>query len=150
MFVEIPNGDVSLKSVLVLEDEALVSMMVEDIVRDLGVETVHVLADVAAAKSLLEAVEVDCAILDVRVRDGDCSQIADMLLLRGTPLVFSTGSGADSLPMRHRHLPRISKPFADDDLGLLVLDAVAAARAARTEASMPGEPTRVASIWPTD
>ena len=129
MHVEIPNGDVALKSVLILEDEALVAMMMEDIVRELGVETVHVHADAAAAKELASTGDVDCAVLDVIVRDGDSAEIADILLLRGIPFAFSTGSGLDSLPERHRHLPILTKPFADDDLRMLLLDMVAATRA---------------------
>jgi CheY-like chemotaxis protein len=129
MIVEIPNGDVALRSVLILEDEALVSMMMEDVVRELGVENVHVVADAATAKHLAATADLDCAVLDVRVRDGDSSEVADILLLRGIPFVFSTGSGVDSLPERHRHLPLLTKPFADDELRLLLLDTVAATRA---------------------
>ena len=129
MLVEIPNGDVSLKSVLILEDEVLVSMMMEDLVRELGVETVHVAADAEAAKTVVSTADLDCAVLDVRVRDGNSAEVADMLLVRGIPFVFSTGSGLESLPERHRHLPLITKPFADDDLRMLLLDTVAANRA---------------------
>jgi len=128
MFIEIADGDVSLKSVLILEDEALVSMMMEDILRDLGVENVHVFADAASAKTLVSNAQLDCAVLDVQVRDGDSAEIADILLLRDIPFVFSTGSGTDALPRRHRHLPLITKPFADDDLRMLLLDTVAAKR----------------------
>jgi len=150
MFVEIPNGDVELRSVLVLEDEALVSLMMEDIVRDLGVETVHVLADAAPAKELATTADLDCAVLDVLLRDGDSAEVADILLLRDIPFVFSSGSGRDSLPERHRHLPILSKPFADDDLKLLLLDTVAARRAAERDKLLPAREPRVASFRPTD
>ena len=129
MLITIPNGDVALKSVLILEDEALVAMMMEDVVRELGVDTVHVLADASPAKELAATADLDCAVLDVVVRDGDSAEVADVLLLRGIPFVFSTGSGLDSLPERHRHLPILTKPFADDELKLLLLDMVAARRA---------------------
>jgi len=130
MLVEIQNGDVALKSVLILEDEALVSIMMEDIARDLGVKNIHVFADAAAAKELAKTAELDCAVLDVIVRDGNSTEVADVLMLRGIPFGFSTGSGLDALPERHHHLPMLPKPFADDDLRLLLLDMVAAKRAA--------------------
>jgi CheY-like chemotaxis protein len=138
MFVEIPNGDVGLKSVLILEDEAMLSMQMDDIVRDLGVETVHVASKAKAAKEVVATAKLDCAVLDVRVRDGDCAEVADMLMLRGVPFVFSTGMGIDSLPERHRHLPLIKKPFSDDELRVLLLDTVAATRALRHPGSAAG------------
>lgn len=128
MLVEIPNGDVSLKSVLILEDEVLVSMMMEDLMREIGVENVHVHADAEAARDFAKSADLDCAVLDVLVRGGDSAEVADILLLRGIPFIFSTGSGVESLPERHRHLPLITKPFADDDLRVLLLDTVAARR----------------------
>jgi CheY-like chemotaxis protein len=129
MHVEISDRDPRLRSVLILEDEGLVSMMIEAIVRELGCEDIHSFPDAAAALAFLADRDVDCAILDVQVRDGDTSHIADMLERRGIPFLFSTGSGTDGLADRHRQRPLITKPFADDDLKLLVLNTVAAARA---------------------
>jgi CheY-like chemotaxis protein len=129
MLVEIPNGDVSLKSILILEDEVLVSMMMEDIVRELGVGTLHACTNATDAKAIAMSADIDCAVLDVILKDGDSTEIADILTLRGIPFIFSTGSGVDSLPERHRQSPLITKPFADDDLRILVLDTVAANRA---------------------
>ena len=129
MLIDIPNGDVSLKSVLILEDEVLVSMMMEDVMREIGVETVHVCVDAGTAKAAAMTADLDCAVLDVILKDGNSAEVADILTLRDIPFIFSTGSGLDSLPERHRHLPLITKPFADDDLRLLLLDTVAAKRA---------------------
>jgi CheY-like chemotaxis protein len=128
MLIEISDGDTALRSALILEDEGLVSMMIEDIMRELGCDDIETFPTVDAARLALTARDYDCAILDVRLRDGDSSEIADMLAVRGIPFLFSTGSGLDGVPERHNARPVLTKPFADDDLKVKVLDTVAASR----------------------
>ncbi len=128
MQVVIANGDLALGSVLILEDEGLVAMMMEDAVRELGVERVEVCPDTASALALLAVQDFDCAILDVRLRDGSSGRVADELARRGIPFLFSTGSGLDGVAAAHRSRPLINKPFADEDFKQKVLDTVVARR----------------------
>jgi CheY-like chemotaxis protein len=122
MRVEISDGKTALRSVLVLEDEGLVSVLIEDLVRDLGAEDVQVFSEAAPAVEAASKTNFDCAILDVVLRDGDSSTVADILARRGIPFLFSTGSGPESVPERHRHRPTIIKPFPDGDLQTLLLE----------------------------
>lgn len=149
MFIEIAEGDVALRSVMILEDEALVAMMMESVLRDLGVENVAIFPDCAAARETASSGDIDCAILDLRVRDGTTTEVADILMLRGIPIIFSTGSLGEERSERHRHLPVITKPFSDDVLRLAVLDAVASRRGGGGQYGAHHDP-RVATISASD
>jgi CheY-like chemotaxis protein len=112
----------NLHSLLIIEDEGLVSMMIEDMARELGAEDLSVCSDVQNGLSLATSADIDCAVLDIRVRGGNTAQIADILAARGIPFMFSTGGGPDSLPVRHLHRPVISKPFSEDEFKTMLLD----------------------------
>jgi CheY-like chemotaxis protein len=128
MHIQIGEG---IHSVLIVEDEMIVAMLMEDIVRDLGVSEVHICPDAASALEVVETKHIDCAILDVRLRGGSSAPVADALAQKGIPFVFSSGSDAGALEDRHGDRPLISKPFLDDDLRLIVLDTWALSRAER-------------------
>ncbi|MEO6396793.1 MAG: response regulator [Devosia sp.] len=121
MQVQISDGDMAVRSVLIVEDEALVSILIEDLVRDLGATDVQIFGNAASALKAAEIGDFDVAVLDVLLADGDSREIADALARRGIPFLFSTGSGSDSLPERHRDRPMIIKPFPDGDLQALLL-----------------------------
>lgn len=109
----IPQG---FGTVLVLEDEALVSTMMEDLLLELGAARVVTCGSIRQAYEIVEAMPVDCAILDVWIGDDMCWQVADALSTRGVPFFFSSASGPESICERHRHRPLLSKPFSDQQL----------------------------------
>ncbi len=115
-----------LGNVLILEDEALVSLLMEDIVRNMGAEGVEIFSTTAAARSFAATGNVDCAILDLVVPDGTSEEIADILHSRGIPFLFSSGSSQEHLPPAHQARPLIPKPFSDEELRAGVLAAMAA------------------------
>lgn len=108
-------------SVLVLEDEGLVSLMVEDLLRDMGARVVDVFSAAADALQAATTRSYDCAVLDVIVRDGTSTKVADALHARGIPFVFSTAAGKDILEPRHRKVGVIDKPFEDEVLKAHIL-----------------------------
>ncbi len=128
MEIDISDGDTEIRSVLILEDEGLVAMLIEDLVRDLGAERIDVFTEVAPALEAASSGDYDCAILDVVLRDSDSGGVADVLAARGIPFLFSTGSARDALAERHRHRPLIVKPFPDGDLQTLLLQTMTEAR----------------------
>lgn len=119
MQIEIAEG---IRSVLIVEDEGLVAMMMEDLVRELGIRHVHICSDVASAIKLANTADIDCAVLDLWIRDGSSCCVADVLAARGIPFLFSTGTEADAIDNRHAHRPVLGKPFTDDDFQRLLLD----------------------------
>lgn len=120
MHIEIDEG---IRSVLIVEDEGLVALMMEDLVRELGIKDIHICSDVASALELVKTGGIDCAVLDLFVRDGSSVEVADLLADRGIPFLFSTGSTRDAVEHRHAHRPILGKPFTDDDFKTILLDA---------------------------
>jgi CheY-like chemotaxis protein len=79
---------------LVLEDEALVAMLIEDVLVDAGFEVVGPYGQAAKALTSLENRTVDAAILDVNLGGGERSySVANNLSERGVPYKFLTGYG---------------------------------------------------------
>jgi CheY-like chemotaxis protein len=100
----------------IVEDEALVSMLLEDMLADLGCIVVDTAARVGDAVDKAALVEADIAILDVNL-DGVVSySVADALLARGVAVIFSTGYVADALPPRFAAAPKLNKPFSPGEL----------------------------------
>ncbi|HVY52516.1 MAG TPA: response regulator [Devosia sp.] len=117
-------------SVLILEDEGLVSILLEEIVRDMGARVVDVFATAREALKALASASYDCAILDVLVRDGSSMQVADALVERRIPFIFSSGVGIDAVDARHQCHRLISKPFDDEVLRRHLCELLARPRAA--------------------
>jgi CheY-like chemotaxis protein len=125
MHIEIDEG---ISSVLIVEDEMIVAMLMEDLMRELGVRDVHICTDTASALDSIAQGKIDFAILDMQVQDGTTVPVADLLAERAIPFIFSSGSDVDALPSEHASRPMIGKPFHDDDLKLVVLDTWTLAR----------------------
>ena len=110
--------------VLVVEDEAAISMLLEDMLLDLGCEVVGPAGRLSAAGKLAETEAFDVAILDVNVAGEPVYPLADTLAAKGFTIVFSTGYGTSGIEERFRGRPVLQKPFAQGDLER-VLKAVA-------------------------
>jgi len=103
--------------VLIVEDELLVSMYIEQTVRELGYEVIGSAGTLADAKRLFEAAAFDVAILDVRLRQGELIYPAiDILRDRRIPFVFITGYGSDNLERQYGRHPILKKPFSQREL----------------------------------
>ena len=114
--VQTTSGKSGLR-VLIVEDELLVSMYIEQTVRDLGYEVIGSAGTLADAKRLFEAATFDVAILDVRLRQGELIYPAiDILRDRRIPFVFITGYGADGLERQYGRHPVLKKPFSQREL----------------------------------
>ncbi len=104
------------QSVLVVEDEALVAMLVEDALLDAGATVLGPVATVAEALALLERETPHVAVLDLNLAGETSTPVADALVARGIPFVVATGYGADGLPPGHDSVPVLAKPYDPDDL----------------------------------
>lgn len=103
------------KRVLVIEDEALIADMVEDMLTELGAIVVGPAGTVAKGLSLAENETIDAAVLDVNLRSERIDPIADKLRTRNIPFVFATGYGA-SLAAHAAGVPIIEKPYTAENL----------------------------------
>jgi CheY-like chemotaxis protein len=104
------------RRVLVVEDEILISMLLEDMLADLGHEVAGVVPRLGDALSAVQGGAFDVVILDVHLHGQTAYPVADALIERGRPFVFATGYGEGGLPEKYRNHPILTKPFAKDDL----------------------------------
>jgi CheY-like chemotaxis protein len=83
---------------------------------DFGCEVVGPAARLAAALDTVERERLDLAILDVNVAGEPIYPVAEALLARSVPFVFSTGYGSAGIKDAFRDRPVLQKPFAQHDL----------------------------------
>lgn len=102
--------------VLVVEDEMMVSMLIEDMLADMGCHVVGPAARLDEAIELTKGAEIDCAVLDVNLGGQPIFPLADILRERGVPIAFATGYGDAGLREADRGTPVLQKPFREGDL----------------------------------
>ncbi|VXC92803.1 response regulator [Sphingomonas sp. AX6] len=103
------------QNILIVEDEPLIAMMLEDFIDILGHKVAGSADSVDSALAVIEAGDVDAAILDVNLRGGEQSwPIAAKLSEAGVPFVFATGGSGDAINADYRDRPTLAKPFTMD------------------------------------
>lgn len=103
--------------ILLLEDDALISVDAEDMLMAMGAREVFVAHTLADGEELLDREPVDAAVLDLLIGHQTCDGLARRLLARGIPFVFASGyPDASALPEEMRHVPQIMKPYSAEAL----------------------------------
>lgn len=102
--------------VLVVEDEMMVSMLIEDMLADLGCTVVGPASRLDEAIALADEAELDCAVLDVNLGGQPIFPLADILRSKGVAFAFATGYGDAGLREVDRGSPVLQKPFREGDL----------------------------------
>lgn len=103
-------------TVLLVEDESMVSMLAEDVLLDAGCKVLLAMR-LQEALELALCAEVDLAVLDVNLGGGDTSYpVADLLAKRQIPFMFATGYDADGFDQRYSQCVKLQKPYAPDAL----------------------------------
>ena len=108
--------DLSGLRVLVVEDEMMVSMLIEDMLSDLGCSVVGPASRLDEAMAIARDGELDCAVLDVNLGGQPIFPLADLLRDAGRPFAFATGYGDAGLRDVDRGTPVLQKPFREGDL----------------------------------
>jgi CheY-like chemotaxis protein len=108
--------DLTGKRVFLVEDEALVSMMFEHFLEDLGCAIVGTAARLDDALDIGRTLAMDVAILDINLNRQLSYPVAEMLQARGIPFLFATGYGMAGVPAELRAVPVLSKPFRQQQL----------------------------------
>lgn len=111
-----PNEGLRGLRVLIVEDEMMVSMLLEDMLADLGCTPVGPATRIEPALALAGGDTFDLAILDVNLNGNETFVIADALAARAIPFVFASGYGAGRLPEKYRNIPTLQKPFQQQEL----------------------------------
>jgi DNA-binding response OmpR family regulator len=106
--------------VLVVEDEMIVALEIEDVLREAGYEIVGPVGTLPEAVNMARTQSLDAAILDINL-DGDWTlPVAVELQRRSIPFLLATGYADSALPPQLRDLPRLVKPFQDRELEQLM------------------------------
>ena len=107
--------------VLVVEDEALVALVVEDFLLDHMCVIVEPYNQVEDALNAAQDAKIDFALLDVNVGGLVVYPVAELLQARGIPFLLVTGYGAEAAPVAHPEWRVCSKPFKLDALASEIL-----------------------------
>lgn len=112
-----------MRTILVVEDEAMIAMMLEDILTGAGWRVVPAMTLAAGLTSAARPLSL--ALLDVNLGEGVTSYpIADVLIARSIPIFFTTGYGKTGVDPRFKDKPILQKPFKETDL-LKIAEALA-------------------------
>jgi DNA-binding response OmpR family regulator len=104
------------KSILILEDEPLIAMDHDVHAGRAGFQNVTMLSSCVAAIDWLRSNTPSVALLDVRLRDGACSEVASLLTQRGIPFVVCSGSTRDDVDPAFRRGIWLPKPCRPEEL----------------------------------
>jgi PAS domain S-box-containing protein len=96
---------------LVVEDELLVSMLIEEILGELGATVAGPYGRLTDGLAAAKAERFDGAILDLNLAGESADPLADLLLARGVPFVFITGYQRESIDRRYANVPVLQKPI---------------------------------------
>ena len=109
--------------VLLVEDEAMVAMMIADFLTDLGCVVVKTAASVSEALAAIahEASVLDAAVLDVNLGGEKVYPVADRLAQEGVPFIFSTGYNRAGISAAYAQVPMLTKPFEPEALEAVLI-----------------------------
>jgi CheY-like chemotaxis protein len=103
------------RSILIVEDEPLIAMMLEDFLDSLGHKVIGTVETVDDAIAHADQGGFDVAIVDVHLKGGQTVwPVADRLSDRGIPFILATGGHIEPPPARHAAAPILSKPYTID------------------------------------
>jgi CheY-like chemotaxis protein len=112
-------------AVLLVEDEALIRMMFEDVLLELGHSIAAQAGDLATGLTFAKEREYRLAILDVNLNGRPAFPIADVVRARGKALLFVTGYGSAGLAADYKGAAVLQKPFTETQLSRAISSALA-------------------------
>ena len=115
--------------VLIVEDEPIVALEIENILRQAGFEIVGCVGSLNKALAALKNTDCDLAILDANLRGDNAAPLAMALRERGRPFLFVSGYERAYLPDAFLDVPLLPKPFEPSELITAVKQLLSAAHA---------------------
>ena len=104
-------------SIFLVEDEALIRMMLADMLEELGHRVAAEASNILEAQVLADTAIFDLAILDINVAGSIITPVAEIIDRRGLPMLFITGYGSGGRPEAFRNRPALQKPLSIWKLG---------------------------------
>ena len=100
------------RRILVVEDDFLIATLITEAFTTHGAEIVGPAGTVTDALALVASEErIDGAVLDVNLRGEPVYPVADALVSKGVPIVFTTGYDRSRLAPRFADTPCLQKPL---------------------------------------
>ena len=99
------------RSVLIVEDEPLVAMLLADFLEELGCTVAAQASSVEDGLKRLKDTVFDIAILDVNLRGQPVWPLADALQEQGRPFVLATGYDGNQTKGRYPQAAILGKPY---------------------------------------
>ena len=105
------------KTILIVEDEALLAIDIASMVEELGFEVFGTVSSVEDGLSAVETGTPDLAILDANLSGQSSIPLAEAFAARGVPVIFASGySQIGDLPASLENAPRLMKPVSATEL----------------------------------
>ena len=104
------------RKVLLVEDEALIGMMMVDILSELGYAVIGPITNVSEASAAATNGDFEYAVLDINLKGELVYPVADLLIASAVPFVFVTGYSAERIDKRYAAVPTLQKPLQKKDL----------------------------------
>jgi DNA-binding NtrC family response regulator len=111
--------------VLLVEDESMVSFLLEDMLQELGAGTVRHASRLETGLALAAERKPGLAVLDVNIAGKAVFPLAQKLARDGVPFLFITGYGRDGLAAEWASCEVLQKPLTLDQLEKTALRALA-------------------------
>jgi CheY-like chemotaxis protein len=99
------------RSVLIVEDEPLVAMLLVDFLEELGWTVAAQASSIGDGLARISDTIFDIAILDVNLRGQPVWPIADALKQQGLPFVLASGYDGNQTKGRYPQAAMLSKPY---------------------------------------
>ena len=100
------------KSILIVEDEFIIGMMLCQELGRAGAITFGPMSSVADAMKAIETQSVDLVILDAKLAGGSGADLVASLKERGIPFVVVSGYERTGLPLALKGAPFVAKPVS--------------------------------------
>ena len=113
------------RSILIVEDEPLIAMMLEDFLESMGHRISGTCDTVEQALAQAQQGGFDLAILDVNLKGESVWPVAAELRRQGTPFVLASGGHVEPPPAEFTNAPMIEKPFTIDRVTPIIEAALA-------------------------
>ena len=97
-------------AILLVEDDAMIAMLVADQCETLGFAVPQHVDNIAAALAAVAAGGIGVALVDVHLGEDVCWPVADALAAADIPFALMTGGGGP-VPQAHMGRPILIKPF---------------------------------------
>jgi DNA-binding response OmpR family regulator len=96
--------------ILVTEDSSIIAMALADELEMAGFAVAGPFARCCDAEKSLEDARPDCAVLDIRLNDGDCTGLAEELARREIPILIYSGFQQETCPVQIAATVWLEKP----------------------------------------